>query len=374
MATLSYLTTTLFDFGAIARLGKGLQRLGIKRPLIATDRGVADAGILAKVDEAIGGAAAAFDATPANPTESAVMDAAALYRESGADGVIALGGGSPIDLGKATALMVESDEPLLHYAGVARGKVAAVAPLIAVPTTAGTGSEVSSGFIVIVEDGRKLTFIAEEFIPKLAICDPSLTLGLPPLLTAATGMDAVCHAIEAVLSPAVNPPADAVGLDGLARAVGQGNLARAVADGSDREARWQMMMAATEGAMAFVKGLGAVHAMSHSAGRLPGLRLHHGTLNAVLLPIVLRFNKNAAPEKYARIAVAMGLAADADVAAAIEMLNRRIGLPSSLGATGVTREHIPQLVDHALADLAGATNPRPVEAGDYRRMFEEAVG
>ena len=180
-------------------------------------------------------------------------------------------------------------------------------------------------------------------------------------------------AIEAVLSPAVNPPADAVGLDGLARAVGQGNLARAVADGSDREARWQMMMAATEGAMAFVKGVGAVHAMSHSAGRLPGLRLHHGTLNAVLLPIVLRFNKGAAPEKYARIAAAMGLAAGADVAAAIEALNRQIGLPSSLTELGVTAEDIPQLVEHAVADLAGATNPRPVAAEDYRRMFEEAL-
>ena len=196
MATLSYLTTTLFDFGAIQRLGKGLKRLGIERPMIATDRGVADAGILAKVDETIGGAAAVFDATPANPTESAVRDAAALYRESGADGLIALGGGSPIDLGKATALMVKSDKPLLDYAGVARGKVGAMAPLVAVPTTAGTGSEVSSGFIVIVADGRKLTFIADEFIPRLAICDPELTLGLPPLLTAATGMDAVCQAIR----------------------------------------------------------------------------------------------------------------------------------------------------------------------------------
>ena len=178
-------------------------------------------------------------------------------------------------------------------------------------------------------------------------------------------MDAVTHAIEAVLSPAVNPPADAVGLDGLERAVGHGNLVRAVADGSDREARWQMMMAATEGAMAFVKGLGAVHAMSHSAGRLPGLRLHHGTLNAVLLPVVLRFNQEArTPEKYARIAAAMGLAADADVAAAIEdaqPADRPPLLPRRAGRDA--RSTFPQLVEHAVADLAGATNPRPVDGG-----------
>ena len=140
--------------------------------------------------------------------------------------------------------------------------------MVAIPTTAGTGSEVSVGFIVIVDDGRKLTFVADAFVPKVAICDPEMTIGLPPRLTAATGMDAVSHCIEAVLSPVDNPPAEAVGLDGLERAVGAGNLVRAVADGGDRMARWHMMMAATEGAMAFVKGLGAVHAMSHSAGRL----------------------------------------------------------------------------------------------------------
>ena len=262
-----------------------------------------------------------------------MIDAAALYRESGADGVVALGGGSPIDLGKATALMVKSDKPLLHYAGVARGKVGAMAPLVAVPTTAGTGSEVSSGFIVIVDDGRKLTFIADEFIPRLAICDPELYArpAAAPHGSDRHGCGLPCESRRCFRRRSTRRPMRSASMGSRERS-GQGNLARAVADGSDREARWQMMMAATEGAMAFVKGLGAVHAMSHSAGRLPGLRLHHGTLNAVLLPVVLRFNKDAVPEKYARIAAAMGLAADADIAAAIETLNRRIGLPSSLGA------------------------------------------
>lgn len=374
MATLSYLTTTYFDFGALKRLPRALATLAIKRPLVATDRGLVDAGILAKVKAAIGAPVTVFDATPENPTEAAVMEAVDLYRDGKCDGIVAVGGGSPIDLGKAVALMVKSDKPLLDYAGVSRGKVEDVAPLIAVPTTAGTGSEVSVGILIIVADGRKLTFIADQFIPKIAICDPELTIGLPPRLTAATGMDAVTHCIEAVLSPAVNPPAEAVGLDGLERAIGDGNLVRAVADGSDREARWQMMMAATEGAMAFIKGLGAVHAMSHSAGRLGGLSLHHGTLNAVILPGMLRFNQEAAGAKYARIRRAMGLGPDADLAAAVEDINRRIGLPATLGALGVTPAHIPELVEHAVADIAGATNARPVTSVDYSRLFAQAIG
>jgi 4-hydroxybutyrate dehydrogenase len=374
MATLTYLTTTYFDFGALKRLPKALSGLGIKRPLIATDLGLRQAGILAKVEAAIGGPATVFDRTPENPTEAAVMDAVGFYRQERCDGIVAVGGGSPIDLGKAVALMVMSDRPLLAYAGVSRGKVGKVAPLVAIPTTAGTGSEVSVGILIIVADGRKLTFIADEFIPKIAICDPEPTIGLPPRLTAATGMDAVTHCIEAILSPVVNPPAEAIGLDGLERAIGTGYLVRAVADGSDREARWHMMMAATEGAMAFVKGLGAVHAMSHSAGRLGGLTLHHGTLNAVILPHVLRFNHAAAGAKYSRIGRTMGLDAGADIAAAVEELNRQIGLPASLGALGVTPAHIPELVEHAVGDIAGATNPRPLAREDYWLLFAQAIG
>lgn len=374
MATLSYLTTTYFDFGAIKRLPKVLAGLGVKRPMLATDRGLVEAGLVERARQAVGATLTVFDATPENPTDRAVMDAVAFYRENNCDGIVALGGGSPIDLGKAVALMVKSERPLLDYAGISRGKNFGVAPLVAIPTTAGTGSEVSVGFILIVEDGRKLTFIADAFVPKAAICDPELTIGLPAHLTAATGMDAVTHCVEAILSPSVNPPAEAIGLDGLERAIGAGNLVRAVADGSDREARWQMMMAATEGAMAFVKGLGAVHAMSHSAGRLGGLSLHHGTLNAVLLPHALRFNESAAHSAYSRIRKAMGLAPDADIAAAIEKLNQQIGLPSTLGALGIGRAHIPELVDHALADIATATNPRPVSAEHYRQLFADAIG
>ena len=308
MAILTYSNTCFFDFGAVMRLPKALKSLDVTRPAVITDKGLVAAGLAGQIADILtdGGIppAAIFDDTPANPTEAAVAAAAELVGENGSDGIVALGGGSPIDLGKATALMVKSAKPLVDYAGIIRGKALPTLPLIAVPTTAGTGSEVSNGFIIIVDDGRKLTFVCEAFTPDIAICDPELTLSLPAGLTAATGMDAVTHCIEAMLSPAINPPAEAIALDGLCRAIGAGHLSNAVADGGDREARWQMMMASTEGAYAFIKGLGAVHAMSHACGALPGLGLHHGTLNAVLLPPVLRFNAAAAPDKLARIAAA----------------------------------------------------------------------
>ena len=384
MAILTYSNTCFFDFGAVARLPKALKSLNVTRPLVITDKGLVAAGLAGQIADILtdGGVppAAIFDDTPANPTEAAVTAAAGLVGQSGSDGIVALGGGSSIDLGKATALMAKSTKPLVDHAGIIRGKALPTLPLIAVPTTAGTGSEVSNGFIIIVEDGRKLTFVSEPFTPDIAICDPELTLGLPAGLTAATGMDAITHCIEAVLSPAINPPAEAIGLDGLCRAVGAGHLVNAVADGGDREARWQMMMASTEGAYAFVKGLGAVHAMSHACGALPGLGLHHGTLNAVLLPPVLKFNAAAAPDKMTRIAVAMGLGESKSAAAvavavanAIIGLNRGFGLPANLAEMGVSEDHLPRLVCDATADMASATNPRPVSPGDYEALFLESL-
>jgi len=381
MAILTYSNTCFFDFGAIKRLPKALKSLNVTRPVVITDKGLVAAGLAGQIADILtdGGVppAAIFDDTPANPTEAAVTAAAGLVGESDSDGIVALGGGSPIDLGKATALMAKSTKPLVDHAGIIRGKALPTLPFIAVPTTAGTGSEVSNGFIIIVEDGRKLTFVSEPFTPDIAICDPELTLGLPAGLTAATGMDAITHCIEAVLSPAINPPAEAIGLDGLCRAVGAGHLINAVADGGDREARWQMMMASTEGAYAFVKGLGAVHAMSHACGALPGLGLHHGTLNAVLLPPVLRFNAAAVPDKMARIAVAMGLGegnSAAAIADAVIGLNRGFGLPANLAEMGVSEDHLPRLVRDATADMASATNPRPVSQGDYEALFSESLG
>ncbi len=253
---------------------------------------------------------------PPNPTEDAAEAAAALYREAGCDGVVGLGGGSSMDLAKAVALLATHDGPLVRYAAIEGGApriTAHVAPVVAIPTTSGTGSEVGRGAMITFRDRRKLALLSPHLIPKRAICDPELTLGLPAGLTAATGMDAFTHGVETFLSPAINPPAEVIGLDAAARAWTW--IERAVADGSDRDARWNMMMASMEGAMAFQKGLGAVHAMSHPLGGLETATLHHGTLNAVILPAVLRFNEGHVGGKYERMRAAFGLPAGADLAA-----------------------------------------------------------
>ncbi len=375
MATLSYLTTTHFDFGAVQRIPMEIARAGISKPLITTDRGVRSAGLVDTITGTLGGDVpiSIFDETPGNPTESAVLKAFDQYKTDGCDGVLAIGGGSSMDLGKAVALLAGSGGPLAQFDPLAGGakRVQLVAPLIAVPTTAGTGSEVSVGFVIIMEDGRKLTFASPLFIPKAAICDPELTLGLPQMMTAATGMDAITHCIEAFLTPTVNPPADGVALDGLWR--GWRNLPQAVSDGENRDARWQMMMCSTEGAMSFIKGLGAVHAMSHAAGRIERLNLHHGTLNAVFLPAVLRFNASECSEKYERIKQTIGLALGADIADAVAAMNADIGLPSGLKAMGVEEGDIPDLIAYAMKDLSALTNPRSATEEDFEAMIRETL-
>ncbi len=375
MTTINYLTTIQFDFGALRLVPDELQRLNIQRPLIVTDKGVRTAGLLARLEEAIGNSAKTFvyDETPANPTEDAVITATDVFRNEGCDGIIAIGGGSPIDLGKAVALLATHPAPLQQYAVIEGGlnKITSrIAPLIAIPTTAGTGSEVGRGSMIVMKSGSKLGLLSPHLLPKVAICDPELTLGLPPMLTAATGLDAIAHCIETFLSAAINPPADAIALDGLRRAVR--NIERATFNGHDREARWNMMMAATEGAMTFQKGLGSVHALSHPLGALPKLQLHHGTLNAVLLPAVIRFNGPSVGGKLAALGDAMGIASSVDPAEAIRALNKRLGLPSGLGAMGVTRDVLGQIAQLATKDHCHATNPRKATGEDYVRILEES--
>lgn len=377
MNVITYLTRIIFESGAIRALPEEMRQLGVARPLIVTDAGIVAAGL---VDRALSAGRLAdstpvFEDTPQNPTETAARTARDRFRAAACDSIIALGGGSPLDLAKAVALLVTHPEPLSQYAAIHGGLErigAEQPPVIAIPTTAGTGSEVGRAALITLEDGRKLGFISPHLIPNVAICDPELTHGLPAGLTAATGLDALTHCIETYLSPRFNPPAESIALDGLSRATKW--LRRAVEDGSDPTARTQMMMAALEGGLTFQKGLGAVHSMSHALGGQRTQPLHHGTLNAVILPHVLRFNAGHVGDKYAAIASAMGLRANADVAVHVEALNIALGLPESLSAMGVTRQEVEPLAQRAFEDHSTATNPRPVTVDDFRSLFADALG
>ena len=378
MALIQYLTQIEFDYGAVAQLPAHCQRVGITRPLIVTDAGVRAAGVLQPVIDALQGLPhAVFDGTPPNPTEAAVRAATEIYQRERCDGLIAVGGGSAIDCAKGVAIAATHPGPLKTYATIEGGSpkiTEAAAPLIAVPTTAGTGSEVARGAIVIVDDGRKLGFHSWSLMPRAAICDPALTLGLPPMLTAATGMDAIAHCMEVFMAPAFNPVADGIALEGLRR--GWAHIERATKDGSDREARLNMMAASMHGALGFQKGLGAVHSLSHSLGGA-NPRLHHGTLNAVFLPAVIRFNAGAESiqkeDRLARMAQAMGLTAGSDVADAVHDMTARLGLPTGLAAMGVTEDLWAGVIEHAQLDHCHKTNPRIASADDYRQMLAESM-
>jgi alcohol dehydrogenase class IV len=381
MAFINYVTQIQFNFGAISLLKSECQRVGITRPLIITDAGVKAAGILQKALDQLGGMTVeVFDQTPSNPTEAAVMAAALQYQRTGCDGLIAVGGGSAIDCAKGVAIAATHTKceigSLKTFATIEGGSALItdrVAPLIAVPTTSGTGSEVARGAIIIVADGRKLGFHSWFLVPKTAICDPELTLGLPPKLTAATGMDAVAHCMETFMAPLFNPPADGIALDGLARA--WTHIERATQNGSDREARRQLMSASMQGAMAFQKGLGCVHSLSHSLGGVDP-RLHHGTLNAMFLPAVLAFNAQAesiqTERRLDRVAYAMGLGENkgTHIPESIKAMNQRLGLPSGLGEMGVSSSQFDKIITGALADHCHKTNPVIATVINYMEMLD----
>lgn len=376
MALITYLTKIQFDFGAIKLLPAEMGLLGMKRPLLVTDQGVLQSGLVERVIHAIGSNAkpSIFADTPANPTESACRAALEQFREQACDGLIALGGGSAMDLAKAVALWAshggDSLKPYMMVEGGVQRINANIHPVIAMPTTAGTGSEVGRGAVIVLDDGRKLALVSPHLIPKLALCDPELTLDLPAAMTAGTGMDAMAHCIETFVAPSINPPAEAIARDGMIKVFNY--LERAVHDGHDRDARWNMMMAAMEGAMAFQKGLGAVHALSHPLGALKSPRLHHGTLNAIFLPPVLRFNGPVLGDKLQRLATVFAVKADIDaIAKVIEDLNRRIGLPQKLSELGVDRSQFDSIASQALLDHCHGTNPRQATHADYVKILED---
>jgi len=367
---LQFLTTVHFGHGTRDELPALLAKSGVNKPLWVTDQGLIVAGVFSQVEQTLGGPARypVFADTPMNPTETAAVAGAALYRAQGCDGVIGVGGGAALDQAKAIAVLATHPGPLWVYCNrhAAPLPITQAPPLFLIATTAGTGSEVGRSAVILFDNGIKAGVRCPDLV-SAAICDPELTLGLPPFITAATGMDALSHCIETYCSPSINPPADAIALDGM-RLIFT-SIERAVSHGQDRDARWAMMMGSLEGAICFQKGLGAVHAMAHPLG---AYGFHHGTLNAILLPHVLRHNRDVLGTKWAAIASQAGWDANADLGQALSDLNRKLGLPARLRDIGVDETCLPQVAEQALQDNAHKTNPRTMTREDYSRILQAA--
>ncbi len=371
LSILQFNTTVHFGYGSRSELAPKMRALRIARPLYVTDKGVRAAGVFTLATQALGDLVqpAIFDDTPPNPTEDAAEAGLALFRAQVCDGVVGIGGGATLDLAKAIAVLCSDPAPLWEYCNrhAQPRPILNPPPVILLPTTAGSGSEVGRSAVVIFRNGIKAG-VGCPTVVKAAICDPELTLGLPPYMTAATGMDALSHCVETFCSPAVNPPADAIAIDGLKRLYAQ--IERATRDGGDRGARWNMMMGAVEGAICFQKGMGAVHSLSHSLGALGH---HHGTLNAIMLPHVLAYNASALSRKLPVMREAMCLPSDADLPAAFAALNQRLGLPSGLRVLGIDDSVFPAIAQASLLDNAHKTNPRPLTGEDYIGLLNAAL-
>lgn len=365
---IQYIARIQFGFGAVGKLDSELALLGVQRPMIMTDTGVVSAGILDKVSAALPPERqpVVFAGCTSEPTEAAALEALALYKAERCDGIVAVGGGAVIDLAKATALLCTHPGPLGLYSTAQGGSSRIrpdVAPVVSIPTTAGTGSEIGRGAGVALGDaGIKAIFLSVNLVPKAALCDPELTLTWPARMTAGTGIDALGHCLEAYLSPAINPPVDAIALDGIGRLAK--HLGTAVHEPGHREARWNAMMGAVEGGMCFWKGLGVAHALSIP---LDVHGLHHGTLIGMLLPAAVRFGREAAGSRMQALDAAFGMKAEDALAA----LNTRIGLPTSLGALGVPRDALKAISEEAAANVFNTTSPRRGTPADYLRMLEE---
>lgn len=377
MSLINYLTKIHFaDHVLEVALEAEIEALRLWRPMIVTDEGIASTGLIDRLTARIPRSVrySIYAAAAGRSDEAECVVAAEAYLTNGCDGVIGFGGGSPIDLAKAIALRVTHDGPLSRYAanegGITRIQNI-LPPIIAIPTTSGTGSEAIGAATIRPRNGPAFVLRSPFLVPKVAICDPTLTLRLPPHLTAGTGMDALTHCIETYVSTAYNPPADGIALDGLRRVIA--NIERASAEGSDLEARREMMAAALNGALAQQKGLGGVHAISNALGALAGYDLHHGTLNGLLLPHVLEFNLPAVGERYEAIKSSGRIAAERDLAEELGRLGERLGLPSRLSDMGVDRAAIAKAAPLAERDHANRTNPRRAHAADYLRIMQAAL-
>ncbi len=381
-----YTVPTGIDFGpgAISGLEGILKAQGIARPLLLCDHGIRECGILQMALDELGQETenlAQFDGVASNPREENVLDALEVYREQDCDGIIALGGGSVIDAAKGVALLSTNSGDLDDF-DIVKGGTTRIhtppSPVIAIPTTAGTGSEVSRGALIITtRDGltRKMIAASPLLVPAHSILDPNLTLSLPPLLTAGSGMDALCHAIEEYLSPRIHPVVESIALGALDRICF--NLPLVMQEPGNIEARSQMLMAAMMAGIGFEKGLGAGHSMSHAIGALH--EIHHGVLNATLLPACLEFNREQiSAEQAARLASAAGITPSAGTSQldqvihwAVE-LNETFAIPPRLRELGVPAEDRERLVELALADHCHKTNPRRCDKADMDELWERA--
>ncbi|MGI9320827.1 MAG: iron-containing alcohol dehydrogenase [Thiogranum sp.] len=355
------------------------REMGMQSPLLITDPGLAVLPMIEQVMEQLksaGLSAGLFSAIKANPSEENVDAGVSFYRDNGHDGVIAFGGGSALDAAKAVALMVGQDRPLWDFEDIGdnwtRVEVAGMAPVIALPTTAGTGSEVGRAAVITDPDKHvKRIIFHPAMLPDQVILDPQLTVGLPAPLTAATGMDALAHNLEALCSPFYHPMAEGIAIEGISLV--HRHLPRAVADGSDIEARTQMLVCSSMGATAFQKGLGAMHALAHPLGAL--YDAHHGTLNAILMPYVLKANRNAIKEKITRLNRYLGLPTggfDGFLDWVIE-LRAQLGIPNTLAMINIEDNDSETVGKMAVADPSAGGNPISFSSDEYQRIFEDAV-
>ena len=378
-ANWSYPTNVRFGAGRIRELAEACRSIGLAKPLLVTDPGLSR---LRMVTDAVAFCRAAgldvavFDEVQANPVDSNVAQGVARYREGGHDGVIAFGGGSALDCGKVIAFMAGQKRPLWDFEDIGdwwtRADPHGIAPIVAVPTTAGTGSEVGrAGVITNQETHTKKVIFHPRMLPKIVVCDPELTLDLPAKVTAGTGMDALAHCLEAYCARGFHPMADGIAVEGI-RLVKE-FLPRAVANGHDIEARSAMMAAAAMGATAFQKGLGAIHALSHPIGALHNT--HHGMTNAVFMPYVLAFNREAIAPRMERLAAYLGLAApsfDAVIAWVLE-LRREIGVPHTLEGLGLSGVDADRIAAMAVVDPTASGNPVALSKEGALRVLDNAL-
>ncbi|MFO1141042.1 MAG: iron-containing alcohol dehydrogenase [Amaricoccus sp.] len=376
-ANWNYPTAIRFGAGRIAELGDACKAAGIARPLFVTDPGLAPLPIakraLAMLKEA-GLEAAVFHEVQPNPTEANVDAGIAVMRAGSHDGVVAFGGGSALDCGKVVAFMMGQTRPMWDFEDVGdwwtRADPAGIAPIVAVPTTAGTGSEVGrAGVITNLATHTKKVIFHPKMMPAQVICDAELTVGLPPALTAGTGMDAFAHCLEALCAPSYHPMAEGIAVEGLRLC--KDYLPRAYRDGNDLEARANMLSAAAMGATAFQKGLGGIHALSHPVGALYGT--HHGLTNAVFMPYVLDFNRDWIEAKIERLAGWLGIEGGfAGFLDFVLRLRRDLGIPHTLGRIGVDDARFAEMAAMAVEDPTAGGNPRALTEADARDLYERA--